>query len=225
MILYFNRKVKPFYSYRQGIQMLVAALIFELVRTVLTLTLKNEWADTLLSTGALGLILLVSVFATTRYVLHIDFKQIGLKRWRYWNHYEKSYLPVIALLGIIIFYLFRKSAFHQALQEKEWWLFPISFLFYLCWGFYQEWIYRGFIQTELTRRWQPAKAILLANFIYTFGPLHFYQLYQGAYIIVAATFIIGLLFGIIYHRSYNLCIVGTLHGIGNWFLVGLKSFA
>ncbi len=124
-------------------------------------------------------------------------------------------------IGFFIFYFFTKDKFTTSLQQNGWSIMIVSFIFYLSWGFYQEWIYRGFIQTELTRRYNAAVAIILANLIFTFGPLHFYQLHQGNYIIIGATFLIGLVFGILYHRSYNLWIVGILHGIGNWFLVGL----
>ena len=124
-------------------------------------------------------------------------------------------------VGIFIFYYFTKDKFTASLNEYGGGMMIVTFIFYLCWGFYQEWIYRGFIQTELTRRFDAATAILLANIIFTLGPLHFYHLYNGNYMILAATFGIGLIFGILYHRSYNLWIVGILHGIGNWFLAGL----
>jgi membrane protease YdiL (CAAX protease family) len=49
------------------------------------------------------------------------------------------------------------------------------FLPYLLWGFYQEVMYRGILQTELVRRWGPLWGILVSNSLFTFGPLHFYR--------------------------------------------------
>ena len=43
---------------------------------------------------------------------------------------------------------------------------------YLFFGFYQEVIYRGILQSELVRRWGTFIGILIANTLYTFGPLH-----------------------------------------------------
>ena len=43
----------------------------------------------------------------------------------------------------------------------------------LLWGFYQEVVYRGILQTELMRRFGTLAGVLLANFAFTFGPLHF----------------------------------------------------
>ncbi len=49
------------------------------------------------------------------------------------------------------------------------------------WGFYQEFAYRGLLQTEIVRRTGPAIGILISNAVFTFGPLHFYhfRLAQG----------------------------------------------
>src|SRR5207249_188755 len=119
-------------------------------------------------------------------------------------------------------YYFSRDRFYSSLHENGSVYFLVSFVFYLSWGFYQEFIYRGFLQTELTRRYGAPAAILLATLIYTLGPLHLYQLYQGKFMFVAITFATGLALGILYHRSYNLWIVGILHGIASWFLLGMQ---
>ena len=43
---------------------------------------------------------------------------------------------------------------------------------YLFYGFYQEVVYRGMLQSELVRRWGAFAGVLVANLLYTFGPLH-----------------------------------------------------
>jgi membrane protease YdiL (CAAX protease family) len=40
---------------------------------------------------------------------------------------------------------------------------------------------------------------------------------------LAAIFAIGMFFGVLFHRSGNLWIVGFFHGVGNWFAVGLTT--
>jgi len=94
------------------------------------------------------------------------------------------------------------------------------------WGFYQEFVYRGLLQTELVRRWGPVAGILISNLLFTFGPLHAYHLSNafedpGHLSIFAGIFAIGLYFGVIFYRSGNLWMIGLLHGVGDFFIDGL----
>jgi uncharacterized protein len=95
----------------------------------------------------------------------------------------------------------------------------------LMWCFYQELMYRGLLQTELTRRFGALWGALIANVAFTFGPLHFYH-FQSAMtdvnkaIMFAAIFGIGLFFAFIFARTRNLWIVGVFHGLGNVFTEG-----
>jgi CAAX amino terminal protease family. len=221
IVLYFDKKVKPFYHPDQGKDMLMIALVFEILRFVITEAKKFLGYESLLSNGLIPLIFLILVFAITKYAFPIKLKDIGLKKFSQWNRYEVVYLLFIVPLGFFGFWYFTRDKFNDSLHEIGAVIMMITFIFYLAWGFYQEWIYRGFVQTEFTRRYGATKAIILANLLFTFGPLHFTQLYHRDYITIAATFLIGLIFGILYHRSYNLWIVGILHGIGAWFLAGL----
>lgn len=220
IVLYFNKRVKPLYTPEQGRDMLIVAIVFEIIRVAITFYKNNLGYQNILSTGITALVLLGLVVGVTK-ILGIKLKDVGLKKLSHWNTYERVYFILIVPLGFLIFYYFTKDKFTTSLQENGWAMMIATFIFYLSWGFYQEWIYRGFIQTELTRRYDAATAIILANIIFTFGPLHFYHLYHGKFMFIGATFLVGLILGILYHRSYNLWIVGILHGIGNWFLVGL----
>jgi membrane protease YdiL (CAAX protease family) len=115
------------------------------------------------------------------------------------------------------------------LTQPALWSTAISVLLVqLLWGFYQELIYRGILQTELVRRWGAPTGIFISNILFTFGPLHFYH-FRGieenpshAWIF-AAIFAIGLFFGFLFQRSSNLWIVGLFHGIGDWYLTGLQQ--
>jgi membrane protease YdiL (CAAX protease family) len=221
LVLYFNKKVKPLYHPDQGRDMLLIALIFEIARIGIYFYQDNIDNNDLLKTGMIALILLFLLWIVTLHVFPIKGKDIGLRKLSTWNNYEMIYLLLMVPIGFVIFGYFTKDKLVASLHENGSVLLLISFIFYMAWGFYQEWIYRGLLQTELTRKYGAFIAILLANIIFTLGPLHFYQLYQGKYMLIGVTFLIGLIFGILYHRSYNLWIVGILHGICNWFLAGL----
>lgn len=221
IVLYFNKKMNPAYYPEQGRDMLLIAVVFEITRFGVDFLKKNLGYINLLSTGITAIMLLVSVYIVTRYAFPIKLKHIGLNKLSSWNSYEKLYLLVMIPAAFFIFWYYTREKFNISLQANGFGLLFTTFIFYMAWGFYQEWIYRGLIQTELTRRYGGFTAIILANILFTFGPLHIYQLFQGQYLVIAATFIIGLIFGILFHRSYNLWIVGILHGIGNWFLAGL----
>ncbi len=96
----------------------------------------------------------------------------------------------------------------------------------MIWGFYQELVYRGVLQTELVRRWGTGAGILVSNLVFVFGPLHachfsVSQRNPSHLRIFAAIFITGLLFAVLFERSGNLWIIGVMHGIGDWFIDGL----
>ena len=71
----------------------------------------------------------------------------------------------------------------------------------LFFGFYQELVYRGMVQLEVVRRLGAPIGILVANVLYTFGPLHWYYFASRASLAVpmfASIFAIGLFFGVVY---------------------------
>jgi membrane protease YdiL (CAAX protease family) len=71
------------------------------------------------------------------------------------------------------------------------------------------------LQTELTRRWGWVPGWLVANLVFTFGPLHADAYLRGGVHggRLLAIFAIGLLFGLLYRRSGNLWIPAVLHGL------------
>ena len=82
------------------------------------------------------------------------------------------------------------------------------------------------VQLELVRRWGALAGILIANVLYTFGPLHWNYFSARSAVAVpmfAAIFAIGLFFGVLFRRSGNLWMVAVLHGIGNAYIVGSLS--
>ena len=48
------------------------------------------------------------------------------------------------------------------------------------------------------------------------GPLQWAAMFGGI-------FAIGLFFAVLFRRSNNLWMVGLFHGLGDWYIVGVKS--
>jgi len=98
---------------------------------------------------------------------------------------------------------------------------PVGFVLFsvltgLVWGFVQELLYRGWLQTELTRRFGAVAGLLAANVVFTLGPLHLDYLTGPGGVRWAgllAVFGIGLFFGFLYRRSGNVWIPAVLHGL------------
>ena len=159
----------------------------------------------------------------------VRLSQLGLYQWRSWSKTEKLYFLQVIPIAIFVF----SSVFSERLlgfwaRSDLPWIGLFIFLPRMIWGFYQESVYRGILQTELVRRWGTLPGILTSNLIFTFGPLHTYHfaLAQGnpSHLwIFAAIFGIGLFFAILYKRSGNLWMVGIMHGIGDWFIDGLAQ--
>jgi membrane protease YdiL (CAAX protease family) len=153
--------------------------------------------------------------------------QIGLYPWRNWNLTEKSYLIQVFVIGNIVFGILFAGRLRMILADPGLWWRPAALAVFInfLWGFHQELVYRGILQTELVRRWGSIWGILVSNLLFTFGPLHFYH-FSGrtpwqALPMFAGIFVIGLFFGILFRRSGNLAIVGVLHGLGNCYIEGL----
>ena len=161
-----------------------------------------------------------------RYAAGLRLSDIGLYGWTKWSRTEKSYFIQVFLISNCIFIvLFAKELLNVLSQPHVWGricgvLFP-----YLLWGFYQEVVYRGILQTELVRRWGPLRGILISNSLFTFGPLHFYHFWRTspALPVFAAIFAIGLFFSVLFWRSGNLWMVGILHGVGNFYIEGTQQ--
>ena len=181
---------------------------------------------------AVPLVILVPLFLVcalllVRFVAGLRFRQIGLYPWREWTPVEKSYFIQLLVLANIVF------PFVFASRLRLIWAQPAAlsiiwngFVPYLFFGFYQEVVYRGMVQSELVRRWGAFIGILIANVLYTFGPLHwnyFSARSSFALPMFAAIFAIGLFFGVLFRRSGNLWIVAVIHGIGNAYIVGSLS--
>jgi CAAX protease family protein len=144
---------------------------------------------------------------------------IGLYRWEKWTLRERIYvLTVMPLAAVVFAIMFREHFESLARTQGLTRLLFVSVPIGLLWGIVQEFIYRGLLQTELVRLLGSIPGVLLANLVFTFGPLHFNYFRLGAddgprWGMFAAIFGIGLLFGLLYRRSGNLWIPALMHGI------------
>jgi uncharacterized protein len=149
-------------------------------------------------------LLLVRTFAG------VSFGAIGLRGWGAWSLAEKSYFLQVVVAAIVIF-----AVLDPRVLAAPALVLATNF----AWGFYQEVVYRGILQSALVPRMGAVAGVLVANALFTFGPLHFYHFSGSApWPMLAAIFAIGLLFGAIFQRSGNLWIVAVFHGLGSAFL-------
>ena len=217
----FERKDAPGYEATTGLRLLVLFVALEGGRALplyswLRLPLPPIWVRVPVM---LGLALLMA-----RFVAGVSLPQIGVRPWREWSGTEKSYAVQIVLIGNIVFLALFADRLRTILAGPHA-LGRVTTVFipYFLYGFYQEVMYRGILQTELVRRWGAACGILVSNALYTFGPLHSGYFSRGApaaLALFAGVFAIGLIFAVLFRRSGNLLIVAVMHAIGNSYIVG-----
>jgi uncharacterized protein len=217
--LRFETPLAPAYGDAAGMRMLVAFLVVA-VGIFFALRVAFAAAGVRESAAAnLGFVvaLLAAFVVAQRVFVGVPMAAIGLRRFADWTRRERLYLlQVVPLAGVAFAIVF--SDHLLALQERHglagFLLFSV--LTGLLWGIVQEFLYRGWLQTELTRRFGAVAGLLAANAVFTFGPLHLNYLIGPAGIRwggLLAVFGIGLFFGIVYYRSGNLWIPAVLHGL------------
>ena len=221
-VLLFDRKPAPDHHASAGVRLLAIALVVEAVRLV---AIKRLYPGVPLV--ILVLLFLVCALLLVRFAAGLRFRQIGLYRWREWTSVEKSYfIQLIVLANVVFPFMFASQLRLISAQPAALSIIWNGFVPYLFFGFYQEVVYRGMVQSELVRRWGAFAGILVANILYTFGPLHWNYFWSRSAVAVpmfAAIFAIGLFFGVLFRRSGNLWMVAVIHGIGNAYIVGSLS--
>ena len=221
-IFLFEKRGAPAYGAAAGLRLLLIFVALEGILGprlaffgLLRLPIPPSWIRVPLQ---LGLALLA-----VRLIAGLKPAQIGFHPWRDWSRTEKSYFVQTVLLANLIFSIVLAARLGPMFEETSGWMsLGTVFLPLFLFGFYQEVMYRGILQTELMRRWGAPLGILVSNSLYTLGPLHFYH-FSGtapALPMFAAIFAIGLFFALLFKRSGNLWMVAIFHGIGNAYIVG-----
>jgi membrane protease YdiL (CAAX protease family) len=147
----------------------------------------------------------------------------GLRPWREWSTTEISYFFQVLVIANVVFPLVLAGSIVARLEQAS--IFrELGTLFvpYLFFGFYQEVVYRGMLQSGLERRLGAVLAVVVANVLFTFGPLHWNYVVSGsatAIPMLALIFSVGLFFGALYQRSRNLWLPAIFHAIGNAYMV------
>ena len=230
-LLLFDRPPVPAYSSRQGLELLLGFLFLEGVLRPLLDASARWWSVAGRDWWALLQLSSLTAMACWLVVglIGVPLSQLGLYRWFRWSRTEKLYLIQVVPIAVIVFSFFESS------ELKALWTRPhlasiglFVFIPKMIWGFYQEFLYRGVLQTELARRWGFFWGILASNLVFTFGPLHAYHFliatrHPSHLWIFAGIFAIGLFFALIFQRSGNLWIVAIMHGLGDWFIDGLAQ--
>jgi len=229
----FDRPRATSYSSQAGSKLLIVFVFVEgIVRRLLGASAKwltiadREWWPLVQMIILTALVCwLVTKFAGVR------LPELGLYAWRHWSKTEKFYFPQVVTIGIVVFSCLVSARLKMLWARPD--LVKIGLLIFIpqmIWGFYQEFLYRGILQTELVRRWGTCTGILASNLVFTFGPLHTYHFLSAQrnpshLWIFAAIFATGLLFAILFKRSGNLWIIAIMHGLGDWFIDGLAKVA
>jgi uncharacterized protein len=214
-LLLFDARPAPSYPASAGVRLLVAFLILEALigprfhlLDLLGFAKPAPWLRVTL--------LLAAAIALVRLFARIPLSAIGLVAWTRWSATERSYFVQVVVIANAVFALVLHPVHAASFDGVAIATAITNFL----WGFYQEVVYRGMLQTQLTRRLGAIAGVVLANLVFTFGPLHFYHFGDAApAAMFAGIFAIGLYFGALRHRSGNLWLPAVFHGIGTaWIL-------
>lgn len=168
--------------------------------------------------------LLALALLLVRFAARLRLADIGLYRWREWTVTERSYFVQVAVLANVIFASLFAGRLRAIAHDRSLWAaVALAVVMQLAWGFYQELVYRGILQTALVGRWGAPAGILVANTLFTFGPLHWHHFTLAAPLpMFAGIFAIGLFFSVLFWRSGNLWMVGIFHGIGSFYIDGTR---
>lgn len=217
--LRFETPLAPTYGDTVGLRVLVAFLVVG-VGMFFALRFVSDAADVrgapIVNLGFVGALLAAFVVAQRAFV-GLPMPGVGLRRWANWTRRERLYFFQVAPSAAVVFAIVFRDHLRALLEQHRLLGFLLfSVLTGLLWGMVQEFLYRGWLQTELTRRFGATAGLLAANAVFTFGPLHFNYLVGPAGMRwggLVAVFGIGLFFGIVYRRSGNLWIPAVLHGV------------
>ena len=218
-VLLFDQKPASQYEASAGTCLLFVVVVLEAARLGMV-----KWFYPTVSLLILVPLLLGCALLSVRFGAGLRLSQIGFHPWHKWTATEKSYFLQLLVIANVVFPLVFAARLQTILGQPSALRTVVTvFVPYFFFGFYQEVVYRGMLQSELVRRWGAFIGILASNVLYTFGPLHWYYFSSRVSLAVpmfASIFAIGLFFGVLFRRSGNLWIVAVIHGIGNAYIVG-----
>ena len=152
----FDRPPAPAYTSRKGSKLLLLFVMLEfLVRPLLvagvrwlTLAERNWW-----TLAQVTILVILGCWLVTKFA-GVRLSQLGLYPWKSWSKTEKFYFLQAIPIAIIVFsFSFSESLRGLWAHSDLGQIGLFIFLPRMMWGFYQEFVYRGILQTELVRRW------------------------------------------------------------------------
>lgn len=224
-LLWFERREKPSYGASGGIGLLLIFVALEFVIGPRASILS--WFGVAPPPAWVRLAtLLVAALLAVRFIAGVKLADVGFVPPWQWRAAESLYLAQVLLVAGGLFFALRLMNLAPAAFAESWTGLAAGVGTAMLWGFYQEVVYRGILQTELMSRLGAVFGGLLANLAFTFGPLHFYHLATmqsaaSAAVMMSAIFVIGLVFTFIYARTRNIWLVGVMHGVGIVFTSGV----
>jgi membrane protease YdiL (CAAX protease family) len=208
--LQFERPLAPDHDAAVGRRILIAfaAVAFGVFYGLRFASTQIGLAGTPIGGSSFVVALLAAFLVAQRVFVRTPFPEIGLRHPSAWTRRERLYAVQCLLLALPAFTFVFRDRLRELIELHG----PIGFVVFsvltgLAWGAVQEFLYRGWQQTELTRRFGGLPGLLVANLVFTFGPLHLDHVLSPdgpRWGTLAAIFGIGLLFGLIYRRSGNL---------------------
>jgi membrane protease YdiL (CAAX protease family) len=217
--LQFERPLAPSHDAAVGRRILIAFVVvaFGVFYGLRLALARFGLAGTPIGGSTFVALLLAAFLVAQQLLVREPVRDIGLRHPSAWTRRERLYAVQVMLLALPAFAFVFRDHLRGLIALHG----PIGFVMFsvltgLVWGVVQEFLYRGWLQSELTRRFGGMSGLLLANLVFAFGPLHLdHVLAPGGpnWSTLAAIFGIGLLFGLIYRRSGNLWIPALLHGL------------
>ena len=151
----------------------------------------------------------ITILSWVMYVIYRNRKQPGILRyWGFRTDNFKKVLKMILLFGVFAVIAFAGIGFYQGTINITWHIIPILIL-YPVWGIIQQFLLIGLtlgnMQDLKGHRLNKVVMILVAAVL--FALVH----YPYSWLIIG-TFILALLYGLIYLKERNLYVLGIFHG-------------
>jgi hypothetical protein len=158
----FGKSAAAPYSAWTGLRVLLACLVLEgLVRPFVREEVRVLGHGSGTRTLVIASCMLVFAVGLTAVWIRLPLSRVGLYGWRRWTDSEKWFLPQIVAVSLLAF---TPTDWNQlaVLPTHAAWIRATVLVFagQMLWGFYQEYVYRGLLQTELVRRWEQLRASL-----------------------------------------------------------------
>ncbi|HEY77666.1 MAG TPA: CPBP family intramembrane metalloprotease [Dehalococcoidia bacterium] len=150
------------------------------------------------------------------YRKRISLREIGFRRDKWLKHVLTGIL-VGAPLGVIEYFIITPAAAFPTFEIK----YLLRDLFYMVVfvGIGEEVLFRGLVQRDMTNLFGGKWGLLVASLM--FGVMH---LTWRSIPELVFTFLAGMIFGYLYHRSRNLTAPIIAHGVGNTILVAVMPY-